>query len=213
MHRLTQDLRLALRGFQRTPGFFATAVIILGLGIGTTVAMFTVFRGVLVRRLPVADQDRIVVMWTYRDNPDADYAAGTKELSVVRRESRTMVDIAAVAHWPATETPFRYGDRSIELYRGMATGNFFNVLGVRPYLGRLMQPSDDEAPGSSPGDSKKARAIVISYAAWRNIFAGDSGVIGRHLVEPLLQTNYTIIGVTPPGFDYPAHAEYWIPMW
>src|ERR1043165_7158111 len=107
MHRLTQDLTFARRGFRRTPGFFVTAVIILGLGIGMSVAMFSVFRTVLLRRLPVVDQDRVAVMWTYRDDPHADYVAGTKELSVVRRESRSMVDIAAVAHWPATESPFR----------------------------------------------------------------------------------------------------------
>src|ERR1700742_1907034 len=100
LDRLAGDLRLALRGFRRTPGFFVTAVLILGLGIGMSVAMFTVFRTVLVQRLPVVDQDRIAVMWTHR-TPGVEYAAGTKELAVVRRESKTMRDIAAVAHYPA----------------------------------------------------------------------------------------------------------------
>ena len=77
MHRLTQDLTHAGRGFRRTPGFFVTAVTILGLGIGMSVAMFTVFRTVLLRRLPVVDQDRAVILWTYRDNPNADYVGGT----------------------------------------------------------------------------------------------------------------------------------------
>src|SRR3954471_19044829 len=109
MDRLSQDIRIALRGFRRSPSFVATAVIILALGIGMSVAMFTVFRTVLVRRLPVIDQDRVVVMWTYRADPATDYVSGTKELSIVRKESRTMRDIAAVAHWPATSSPFRYG--------------------------------------------------------------------------------------------------------
>lgn len=213
MDRTWQDLRFALRGLRRTPAFFATAVVILALGIGMSVAMFTVFRTVLVRRLPVIDQDHIVVMWTYGADATADMATGTKDLSVVRHDSRTMRSIAAVAHWPATSSPFKAGERSIELNRGMVTGNFFDVLGVRPALGRLLRPSDDEIPGSSPGDSPTSKALVLSFRAWREKFGGDSSVLGRHLVEPLVQINYTIVGVAPAGFDYPAGADYWIPMW
>jgi predicted permease len=213
VNKLSQDLRFALRGFHRTPGFFGAAIGILALGIGMSVAMFTVFRTVLVRRLPVIDQDRVVVMWTYRDDPKADYTLGTKVLSVVARQSKTMREVAAVAHWPATPTPFRDGERAVELNRGMVTGNFFDVLGVRPALGRLMKPQDDEIPGSLPNASASPKALVLSYRAWREKFAGDSSVIGRRLVEPLVGISYTIIGVAPPGFAYPANAEYWIPMW
>lgn len=216
MRDLIQDLRLALRGFRRTPGFFATTVVILTLGIGMSVAMFTIFRTVLVRELPVVDQDRVVVMWTYGADPTADLVSGTKDLSVLRRESRTMRDIAAVAHWPATPTPFAYGERSVELNRGMVTGNFFDVLGVRPALGRLLRPSDDELEGARSSLEKISESfhpLVLSYRAWRETFGGDSSVIGRHLVEPLAQEDFTIVGVAPPGFDYPAGAGYWIPMW
>jgi len=206
MHRIS----LALRSFRRAPGFFATAVLIVGLGIGMSVAIFSVFRTVLVRRLPVVDQDRIVVMWTYVSDPTTEVTLGTKELSVVRKESRTMRDIAAIAHWPAASLPFEYGDGSVELNRGMATGNFFDVLGARPALGRLFRPSDDEVPGMSLNET---RALVLSYRAWRDKFGGDSAIIGRHLVEPLVRTDYRIIGVAPPGLSYPAGVDYWIPMW
>src|SRR5690348_14530383 len=181
--------------------------------IGMSVAMFPVFRTVLVRRLPVVDQDRVVVMWTYASDPTTDVVTGTKDLSVVRQESRTMRDIAAVAHWPAVASPFTYGQQSIEMNRAMVTGNYFDVLGVRPVLGRLMRPSDDEPPGAAPDDPRIVRGLVLSYRAWQERFGGDSSVVGRHLVEPLLGTVYTIIGVAPPGFDYPAGADYWIPMW
>src|SRR5215467_3468946 len=129
MDRLRQDLRFAVRGFRRTPCFFITAVAILALGIGMSAAMFTVFRTVLVRRLPVIDQDRVVVMWTYRDDPNTDMVTGTKDLSVVRRESRTMRDVAAVAHWPAVQSPLIDGDHTVGLARAMVTGNFFGLLG------------------------------------------------------------------------------------
>ena len=210
MSGISHELRFALRGFRRAPAFFATAVIILALGVGMSAAMFGLFRTVLVRQLPVVDQDRIVVMWTYAADPNTNVTTGTKDLSVVRQESRTMRDIAAVAHWPAISSPLQYGEQAVELNRGMVTGNFFDVLGARPALGRLFRPSDDEAPGLSLTDS---RALVLSYRAWREKFGGDSSVIGRQLVEPLVRTPYNIIGVAPPGLTYPAGVDFWIPMW
>ena len=213
MDRIGHDIRFALRGFTRARSFFATAVIILALGTGLSVAMFTVFRTVVVQRLPVLDQDHVVVMWTYAADPTTDVATGTKDLSIVQQESRTMSAVAAVAHWPATASPFAYGQTAVELNRGMVTGNFFDVLGVRPAIGRLLHPSDDEPPGAAPNDPLVTRSLVLSYRAWREKFAGDSSVVGRRLVEPLLRTEYTIVGVAPPGFDYPAGADYWIPMW
>lgn len=211
MDRIARDLRLTLRGFRHAPGFVITAVLILGVGIGMSVAMFTVFHTVLIRRLPVVDQDHIVVMWTYGSDPTADLVTGTKDLSVVARESHTMRAIAAVAHWPAASSPFGYGDRSVELNRGMVTGNFFQVLGARPALGRLFTPADDESPGASDVDAH--RTLFLTFHAWHEHFGGDSSVIGRHLIEPLLHTDYQIIGVAPPGLEYPAGVDYWIPMW
>src|ERR1043166_275821 len=125
LDRLGQELRHALRGLTRTPVFLLTVTVILGVGIGVSTAMFSVFRTVFVQRLPVADQDRIVVMWTYRSDEMTDYVSGTKDMVVVRQQSKTMKDLAAIAHWPATATPFRFGDRPLELNRGMVTGNFF----------------------------------------------------------------------------------------
>ena len=212
MDRLTQDLESALRGFRRTPAFFVIAVIILGLGIGMSVAMFTVFRAVLVRRLPVVDQDRIVVMWTYR-TPGVEYAAGTKELAAFRRETQTLRDVAGVAHWPASPVPMLYGDRSVPLNRSLVTGNFFEVLGVKPVLGRLLQPSDDAVGQGDRAGTGVSKVIVLSYAAWQSKFGGDSSVIGRHLIEPFTRWEFTIVGVAPPGLDYPAGAEYWGPIW
>ncbi len=214
MSAIRNDLRFAIRGFRRTPGFFVTAVIILALGIGMSVAMFTVFRTVLIRRLPVVDQDHIAVMWTYRNDPNVEAAAGSKELSVFRREGKTIKDVTAVAHWPATPAAMLDGERSLALNRGMATGNFFDVLGVRPALGRLFHASDDDTGDqwdATGGHSSKV--LVLSYGAWQQWFGGDSSVIGRRLTEPLLRWEYRVIGVAPPGFSYPSGVEYWIPMW
>lgn len=210
--RLARDARFAMRGFRRTPGFFITTVAILGLGIGMSVAMFTVFRTVLIRRLPVVGQDRAVVMWTYRGDPNSDVATGTKDLSIVRADTRTMRHIAAVAHWPASPTPLRHNGAMIDLNRGMVTGNFFAVLGVQPALGRLLTPNDDEAANTTL-DSTRTESLVLSWRAWHETFGADPAVLGQRLIDPYTDAAYRVVGVTPAGFDYPAGADYWIPMW
>lgn len=212
MDRLGQDIRQSLRSLRRAPAFAVTATIILALGIGMSVAMFTVFRTVLVRRLPVADQDHIVVLWTYRD-PAVEAAGSTKELNTIRRQSRTMRDIAGVAHWPASPGPILEGDRSVPLNRSLVTGNFFDVLGVKPVLGRLLHSSDDAVGDFKMSGANSSQVLVLSYAAWQGKFGGDPSIIGRHLVEPYSRWDYTVVGVAPPGLDYPAGVEYWAPIW
>lgn len=212
MDRLGQDLRLSLRGLRRSPAFAVTATIVLALGIGMSVAMLTVFRTVLVRRLPVVEQDRLVVLWTYED-PSVELAGRTSDLATVRRESRTMRDIAGVAHWPASPAPLMDGSRSIPLNRSLVTGNFFDVLGVKPVIGRLLHSGDDAVGDFQMSGANSHQVLVLSYSAWQGKFGGDPSVIGRHLIEPYARWDYTIIGVAPPGLDYPAGAEYWAPIW
>ena len=207
------DARLAMRGFRRTPGFFVTAVIILGTGIGASVAMFAVFRTVLVKQLPVRDQDRIVVMWTYR-TPGSDYAPDPHLLAPFRRTSRTLSELAGVAHWGATTAPFTIGDRTFAMKQGMVTANFFDVLGARPLLGDFFHRGDEEtafAPLGVDGGMTR-RKIVLAYDAWRKQLGGDSSVIGKRVVDPTTKWTYTIVGVAPPGLAYPAGVDFWLPM-
>ena len=180
------------------------AVLVLGFGIGTAAAMFTVFRAVLVERLPVRDPERVVVLSTYKD-PKVEFGLRLGDLKPIAQQTRTMRGVGGYAHWGATPGVLMDGDRSVLLNRVLATGNFFDVLGARPALGRLFRVEDD-APGAAP-------VLVLSYAAWRGTFGGDPSVIGRRLLEPYGQTQYTIIGVAPPGLDFPSGAGYWIPPW
>lgn len=201
MNRIWQDIRLALRGLRRAPTFTATAVLVLGLGIGMAVAMVTVFQAVLLRQLPVRDQDNVVVMWTYRD-PAVEFGTLRKDVDEVRRVSRTMRDVAAIAHWGTSGVPLVDGDRSVVLNRTPVSGTFFEVLDARPTLGRFLS-SDDDAAGA-------AYVIVLSYKAWRDVFAGDSSIIGRRLTEPYSQSSYEIVGVAPAGLDYPVGTAFWM---
>ena len=204
MNDLVQQVRIGLRNLLRTPTFTVAAVLVLGFGIGMAAAMFTVFQAVLVERLPVRDPERVVVLSTYKD-PKVELGLIMRDLQPIVRQTRTMRDVAGYAHWGASSSVLMDGDRSVLLNRVLATGNFFDVLGARPTLGRLFRVEDD-APGAQP-------VLVLSYATWRGVFGGDPGVIGRRLLEPYGQTRYTIIGVAPPGLDFPSGAAYWIPPW
>src|SRR3954465_8868742 len=162
MDRLQHDIRIALRGFRRTPPFTIPAILILAVGIGMSVAMFTVFDAVLVRNLPVRDQDRIVELYTYREDAKTDYWLLRQDLAKVAAASQTMRDVGGVAHWGAPGAPMIDGDRPLIINRTPATGNFLDILGARPLLVRFLRPSD-ERPGAAP-------VIVISYGTWTRYF-------------------------------------------
>jgi putative ABC transport system permease protein len=201
--RLANDLRVALRGFRRTPTFAVTVIAILGLGIGMAAATFSAFETLLVRRLPVTDQDRVAVMWTYHE-PTIETSPLATDLPELRRSSRTMRDIAGVVHYGVAPSPFGDGRRSVVLARTMVTTNYFDVLGARPLLGRLLR-RDDELPGAP-------HVVVLSYGAWQSRFGGDPSIVGRQIVDLYVSWPYTIVGVAPPGLDYPAGIEMWMPI-
>ena len=207
MDRLKHELRIALRGFRRTPSFTITAILILAVGIGMAVAMFTVYDAVLVRNLPVRDQDRIVELYTYQADPKTDYYLLRSDLREFAsgRGSRTMQDVAGVVHWGAPGAPLLDGDRPLVINRTTVTGNFFDVIGARPLLGRFLQPND-EAPGAAP-------VLVVSYGTWMKDFGGDPAIVGRRLLEPYLRQSYEIVGVAPPGLEYPSGVGVWMPNW
>jgi predicted permease len=205
MTTLTHDLRIALRGFRRSPSFTITAVLILAIGIGMAVAMFTVFDAVVVRPLPVTSPDRVVELFTYKGDPNTDYYILREDLRKVAASTKTMRDVAGIAHWGAPPAPLVDGDRPLVLNRTLVTGNFFGVLGTRPLLGRLVQPSD-ETPGAE-------LVLVLSYGAWRKYFGGDPSIVGRRLMEPYGRKPYRVIGVAPPGLEYPAAVDVWMPAW
>jgi putative ABC transport system permease protein len=197
------DLRQALRALRRSPTFTATAVLILGLGIGMAVAMFTVTDTVLLRPLPVRDQERIVLPRIV-DPRGVDLVVAPTELDELRRESHTMSAIAGEAHQGAFGFVLLDGDRSLVLRAAWVTGNFFDVLGARPALGRLFRSEDESLTEPS--------VLVLSYDTWQRRFAGDSGVLGRQLTNPYTRRRHTIVGVAPAGLAYPVGAEYWSPL-
>jgi predicted permease len=203
MDDLARDIRTALRALRRAPGFSAVVVIILGVGIGMAAAMATVFQAVLVDRLPVRDQDRLFVLWTYND-PAVELSPGRAVYDAFKAETRTLSGVAGYLHWGSAPGPLGVGDRTVVVNRTAVTGNFFDVLGARPVLGRLLGP-EDEGKGAAP-------AMVISWGTWQRVFGGDPNVVGREVVEPYEPKRYRVVGVAPPGLDFPGGVGYWVPL-
>jgi len=201
---LKQDGRFALRMLARSPGFTAAAVITLAFGIGLSVAMFTVSDAVLRRPLPIQDQDRVVVLWGEAEGSIRRLPLGYEHFARFREAPHTLEEVAGVLNPRAWPHAVRDGDRGLSLNLAAVTGNFFDVLGTRPILGRLLQP-DDDVDGAP-------RVMVISHGLWHRVFGGDPGVLGRTLTLHERALTYTVVGVAPPGLEYPSGAEFWVPL-
>ncbi len=117
-----RPIRITLRGLGRTPAFTIAAVTILGLGIGTAVAVFTVFRAVLYQRIPVPDPDRVVQISTYRDDPSVEFGLVKSDLKVIKQQSRTIRSVGGYAHWGTSQGPLVDGDRTLTLGRVVVSG-------------------------------------------------------------------------------------------
>jgi putative ABC transport system permease protein len=205
MDTLLQDLRYALRSLRRAPAFTSTTVLVLGLGIGVATAMFSVFDKVLLRKLPVVDQDRIVMLSAFgRGAAAEELPINLDQLRHFRDATRTVVNAAGVAYYGVEQSPISERGHALALNQARVTENFFEVLGARPVVGRMFRAEDD-VTGAAP-------VMVISYDLWRRQFAGDSGVIGRQLHMSGFDWDYTIVGVAPMGLDYPLGVDYWIPI-
>ncbi|MBI4501549.1 MAG: ABC transporter permease [Gemmatimonadetes bacterium] len=196
------NVRLAFRTLRRTPGFTITSILTLGLGIGLSAAVFTVADALLLRRLPVGDQERLVALWGQTENPRFDnYPLDRDGERDFARQTRTLERVAYFAYEGAWPTPFHDGDRVTRLRRSLVSGNFFDVLGSRPVLGRSLHAEDDVI-GAAP-------VVVLSHGAWERFFGKDSGVVGRRLLMHSTGKTYTIVGVMPPGLEYPRGTEIW----
>ncbi len=198
------DLRLALRELRRRPTFAAAVVVTLAVAIGATTAAFALVDAVFLTRLPVRDQDRLVVMWSLK--PDISqfprWPIPWDMRPIMLQQSNALTNIATYYFGGPSATGARYGERTVQLSATAVSGNFFDVLGVQPGFGRLLH-ADDDLAGAAP-------VVVISDRAWHQQFGADPQVIGRLLLlDGLLQR---IIGVAPPEFGFPARTDAWIPV-
>ena len=205
MDQLLRNIRVAGRSLRRTPGFSITAILTLAIGIGLSTAVFTVAEALLIRRLPVADQNRVVLLWG--TTPDGRFSNFPLRYDDVRRfvaQRKTLQSAAYFQFEGAFPLAFRDGDRISSLRGSYVSGDFFGVLGARPMLGRALGAEDD-LPGAAP-------VAVLSHTAWQREYGGDPGIIGKRLSSHGRPLTYTIVGVMPPGLDYPRGVDLWAPI-
>src|SRR6058998_831632 len=198
------DPRYALRSLSRAPGFALTAILTLALGIGLATAVFTVADALLLRRLPVRDQDRLVVLWGQAPDRTYNYPFGLDDAREFALQTRSLERVAFFSYYGAGPKPIRDGDQISQVRRALVSGEFFDVLGARPVLGRALGATDDVS-GAAP-------VLVLSYGAWQRRFGGDPHVLGRQLLTYDDGVAYTIVGVMPQGLDYPRGTDFWAPV-
>ncbi len=184
---MLNDLRYALRWLTRSPGFAAVAILSLGLGIGVNTAMFSLVDAVLLRPIHVRDPDSLVDVFTNSSDGDEYATSSYPDFLDLKAQNTVFTDM--IAYTPML-APLNLGDRARMVIGQLVTSNHFEMLGIRPLLGRMLQPADD-VPGAD-------RVVVISHRMWQSEFGSDHAIVGRGL--QLRGQGYTIVGVAPGHF-------------
>ena len=184
MHSMIQDVRYGARMLRKRPGLTAIAVLSLGLGVGANTAMFSLVNATLLRQLPVAAPEHLV--YVHNGNPGAVFSYPA--YSVMRDQNDVFDGLIA---WGGIGVSLNSDDQTDLVGGAIVTGNFFELLGVKAELGRVISPEDDQTPGARP-------VVVLGHGFWQRRFAGKHDIIGQELL--LNGQSFTVIGVAPAEF-------------
>jgi predicted permease len=179
---LLQDVRYAFRIFRRSPGFTATAVLSLALGLGANTAIFSVLDAVLLKALPVKNPEQLFVL----QGGDFSYPA----YEAFRQQNDSLIDVFATSGITTVDAQID-DSASEQTHISLVSGPYFSVLGVPAVIGRTFTADDDGVPGTHP-------IAVLSYGYWERRFGRDPAILGKTI--RISGTPITIIGVTPPAF-------------
>ena len=203
METLLHDVRYGSRQLVKHPVFTILAVVSLALGIGANTAIFSLVNTVLLRPLPVKEPSQLIEVYGSLNN-GADFSIQSYLNYKDYRDRNDVfsglfvyrIVVASLSHSGSNERVWGY----------LASGNYFEVLGVKPILGRSFLPEEDQTPGSHP-------VVVLSYTCWQKRFAADPAIVGRTIL--LNNHTFAVIGVAPKGFigtEVAYAPEYWAPM-
>ena len=200
MGTLWQDVRYGLRMLLKSPGFTLAAVASLALGIGANTAVFSVVNAVLLRALPFASPERLVAIGSTRTTDRSVFGTlSYPDFIDLRTQSQAFERLAAYRTRGLTMID---EGGAVRLRGAIAGAELFPLLGVSPLYGRTFTP-DEDRPGGG-------RAVILSHSFWQNRFSADPQVVGRTV--PVNGESYIIVGVMPPGFQFPIEAEP-VEMW
>ena len=196
---LTQDLQFAWRLLRRDRGFSVTAVLVLGLGIGVNNMLFTILNAHTIRGLPIPNADRVAYITTF-DDRNQDRGVSYPDYVDVRDSAQSFLGLAAFTNAPATVS----GDgRPAERFAAtFVSANAFDLIGVRPVLGRGFTEQDDR--------SESPNLALLGRSAWQSRYGSDPAVLGQAIV--VNGAPATIVGVIPEGSGFPTSAEIWLPL-
>jgi putative ABC transport system permease protein len=204
LETLIQDLRFGLRMLQKNPGFSLIAILTLALGIGANTAIFSVVNAVLLRPLPYRDAEQLVMVW-HRNVNQGGLQAGNFELSPanfldLQKQNQSFAQIAAFVNHDFNLTS---GGEPERVMGWQTSSTLFDVLGIAPVMGRGFTANDDR-DGAEP-------VVVISHGFWQRRFGGQANALGQTL--RLDERNVTVIGVLPPGFEFPVKgSDLWMTL-
>jgi len=206
LESLARDLRFSLRTLWRSPGFTVIAVVVMALGIGANVALFTVVRGVLLKPLPFHDPDRLVMLYEAGLHED-----GTPSFNPVSggmyaewKEQNRSYSSLALAKEIRVGLSGSGGQLPEKLNSALISWDLLRTLGVQPALGRDFAPSDDNPAANG--------TVLLSWGLWKRRFGGDPGILNTAI--DLDAMRYTVIGVMPQWFDFPdPSTQLWTPVY
>ncbi len=199
MSTFIQDLRYGIRMLRKSPGYAVVALLALALGIGANTALFSVVYGVLLKPLPYAQGKELVVL--HQEFPKANamnVGFSVKELNDYREQAKSL---AQIEEYHQMSFILLDGQEPDEVRTGVVSAHFFDLLGIKPYLGRFFTSADD-VPGADA-------VLVLSYPYWQTRYGGDRSIIGRHF--RMNDKVHTVVGVLPPVPQYPRENDVYMP--
>ena len=193
------DLKVAIRSLRRVPSFWATIALTLALGIGMNSAIFSVVRGVLLRPLTNRDEDRLI--YIQQSAPGLQVSNATFSIPEVTDIGAHLKTISKLGTFSTIDFSADGIGAAREIHAGVVDGAYFDVMGLKPVLGRLLDERDDGP--SAPG------AVVLTYKFWAGVLHSDPNVIGKsiRLGSMMEVRSATVVGVLEPSVPYPAETQ------